>query len=866
MEKRKYKIKSRNRGRYVSDSNVNVLPENILQMQTLNDLLLHSGEVVVYAANDERKTIRAVSGSISLYGYDPDEFITGQYVLSDFIHPGDLEGVHKKVGDATAKKSVSFDLEYRAMKKSGDYIWVVSTTLPEYDSEGKVTRFLIKIKDISIRKLYEAELNEMWQQSAKDKSTMRGIFDYSTDGIVLINSEGIIVDWSKGYERISGILKEEAVGKQVWEVTSMMLYYKVRSRETLEYVVSSLKEIVAGKQPGVIIRHITHRKTGEHRVIHVLYFPIPMPDSTMIGAIVRDITETERAREEIEQGKSLLENIMEAIPAPVFVKNAERNYIKCNQAFLKEFGVSHNQVIGKKGEDVLPGFADEIMEIDRKLLEDDIQPDLRIAVYNRELERITYRSAMNINGKREGIVGVMLDVADLKKAEEELSTEKNRLLAIGSNLPNGCIYRLEINRSDKKIKLLYASDAWEKVTNTRLEDALRDINTVFSKNHPAELDKMLIDTWNPMYDDEDLTYELRYFYTPTEVRWLYVSAHLHLVNGQLMADGIILDMTRRKQAEMELDAYRQKLELLVKERTEELAVTNEELEAANEELLSANEEMLSANEEMISTNDELSLYKTQLEQMVADKTRELWQAKEKAEESDRLKSAFLANMSHEIRTPLNGIIGFVNFLNSGNLTSDLYQEYAQVVNTCSQQLVRLIDDIIDLSKIEAGQLKICPVPTCINTLLHEKCNEFEACMKTNNKQYVALVLDDSCFVENCKFLVDPLRLQQILTNLIGNAIKFTEKGYISFGYRPLEPGILEFMVEDTGIGIEPDQLEVIFDRFRQAKTGNNRFYGGTGLGLAITRNLVRLMGGEISVESTVGTGSSFRFTIACQPA
>ena len=244
---------------------------------------------------------------------------------------------------------------------------------------------------------------------------------------------------------------------------------------------------------------------------------------------------------------------------------------------------------------------------------------------------------------------------------------------------------------------------------------------------------------------------------------------------------------------------------------------------------------------------------------------ELVRAKEKAEESDRLKSAFLANVSHEIRTPLNGITGFLHFLSSDRISPELRQEYINVVNNSSAQLVKLIDDIVDLAKIEAKQLNMHPVPLCINSLMTEMRMFFETYLQSTNKEHIALIYDERESKDNCVALVDPLRLRQVLNNLISNAIKFTDKGYIRFGYRQSAPEQLEFFVEDTGIGINPEQHEIIYERFRQVELTNNRVYGGTGIGLNIARSIVQMMGGDIRLESSEGNGAKFFFTISYLP-
>ena len=261
------------------------------------------------------------------------------------------------------------------------------------------------------------------------------------------------------------------------------------------------------------------------------------------------------------------------------------------------------------------------------------------------------------------------------------------------------------------------------------------------------------------------------------------------------------------------------------------------------------------------TDVELNQYRTQLEQMVEQKTAELTIAKEKAEESDQLKSAFLANMSHEIRTPLNAIAGFLRFIISDQLSQTRREQYAKIVDSSCKQLVKIIDDILDISKIEAQQLSVNPVAVNINEMMSELHIYYQTYLQSLDRFNVELVLDDSGFIEPCTIKVDATRLRQVFDNLMDNAFKFTEKGYIRFGYRQSAPDKLEFIVEDTGIGLSPEQHDIIFERFRQVETGNNRLYGGTGLGLTISRSLVQMMGGEMWVESAEGAGASFFFSI-----
>ncbi len=241
--------------------------------------------------------------------------------------------------------------------------------------------------------------------------------------------------------------------------------------------------------------------------------------------------------------------------------------------------------------------------------------------------------------------------------------------------------------------------------------------------------------------------------------------------------------------------------------------------------------------------------------------KKLEEAKAIAEQSDRLKTAFLANMSHEIRTPMNSIIGFSNLLTDSGIEEDKKTEYLHHIIKSSNTLLSLIDDIIDISKIEAGQLTISKSEFNINSLIKELFESFDE-SNTNEKVKLKLVLPlDS---DNFEIDSDPLRIRQVLTNLIGNALKFTEKGTVEVGYKTEGKGKeskVKFYVSDTGIGIPKDMHNTVFERFRQVDETTSRKFGGTGLGLAISKRIVELLGGEIWVDSKPGKGSTFYFTL-----
>jgi signal transduction histidine kinase len=232
-------------------------------------------------------------------------------------------------------------------------------------------------------------------------------------------------------------------------------------------------------------------------------------------------------------------------------------------------------------------------------------------------------------------------------------------------------------------------------------------------------------------------------------------------------------------------------------------------------------------------------------------------AKEKAEESDRLKSAFLANMSHEIRTPLNSIVGFSELLRDSYYNGKQKIDFIDLIIKNGQYLLSIINDILDISKIQAGEIKVMvkelPVNDFIAQIVKEYALKFQ--YKQLDFQFIPPEPGKEVFV-----WCDSERLAQIFNNLLNNAGKFTRQGSVKVSYR-VKGGFVEFQVKDTGIGIAAENYEKIFERFRQVENADSRKYGGNGLGLAITKKLVELMGGNIWVESQLEVGSAFYFTL-----
>lgn len=405
-------------------------------------------------------------------------------------------------------------------------------------------------------------------------------------------------------------------------------------------------------------------------------------------------------------------------------------------------------------------------------------------------------------GNMVALEGIVRDITERKRAEEALRRSEERFRTLVSNIP-GAVYRCAC---DSNWTMEFLSEAIQEICGYPASDFIgNNVRTYASIIHPDDVlpvEKTVLDA---VARKEPYIIGYRILHASGDVRWVYEKGQgVFKENGELLwLDGIIFDDTGRKQVEEELR-----------------------------------------------------------------------KAKEVAESANRAKSEFLANMSHEIRTPMNAIIGMADLLSETPLTPE-QREYIRIFRTAGDTLLSLINEILDLSKVEVGHLELEEIDFDLSELV-EKATEVLA-IRAHQKG-----LELTCYIAPevpIHLIGDPNRLRQIFVNLIGNAIKFTDKGEIvlrvelaaDYGSQIADPkssirdpqsGVrLLFSVRDTGIGIPPEKLNSIFDSFTQVDASTTRKYGGTGLGLTISKRLVELMGGHILVESKVGQGSIFYFTL-----
>jgi signal transduction histidine kinase/CheY-like chemotaxis protein len=323
--------------------------------------------------------------------------------------------------------------------------------------------------------------------------------------------------------------------------------------------------------------------------------------------------------------------------------------------------------------------------------------------------------------------------------------------------------------------------------------------------------------------------------------------HLIITNAFFISANIISMIALYHLEKLERKGFYHRI--LLSQTKNELALINETLE----EQVKKRTHLLNLRNNKLS--EQIS-YRKEIES-------KLISAKEKAEESDKLKSTFLATMSHELRTPLNSIIGFSDIINP-DIPFDKVVEYAKIINTSGNHLLKIVDDLFDVAMIESGEIKIIKDNFKIAALM----NEVDQMINSENshlfKPDVEIRLEIPKDYQALEIYSDASKLKQILINLLKNALKFTESGHIEYGFSiksKSENPHVEFYVKDTGIGISKNKQNLIFEIFRQVEDSDTRTYEGTGIGLSICRKLVNLLGGEINVDSEINRGSNFYFTI-----
>jgi PAS domain S-box-containing protein len=710
-------------------------------------------------------------------------------------------------------------------------------------------------------------------------------------------------NWEISPERV----KEISVGMPVRFKDLYALAQSALSRNTCKLIEGAI-----GTKSIYVIEINAHGKTiGDFILFFNRDSELQNPaEATTIANMTGVALHRQKSEEQILQKEKNFRAFFDTIDNYLFILDMNGNVLEYNKTARDKLLYEPSEVIGKSVLNLHPASRrDEAATIVKEMLEGKAEfcPVPLITSTNKLIPVETYVKHGVWNGKP-AIFGVSKDISALKESEEKFAAAFNLNPAIAglSLLETGEF--VEVNRAFTE-KLGYSK---EEVIGQKSTDVLkldpkfrnRNVTKLSSEGRIFNEEGIIFsrngDPIDVLFSAEVLELNNRYFnYTTgidiTHRKRLEESLRenqlsLQSQTNRLMAliahlpGGILLETHNRKvrvvnQRFCEMFGIPAPPETLLGADCRQCAQAAGRLFTAGEDFTSRIEEILSEGKPVL--NEELPLndgrvferdfLPVKLDEGINEILwyyrdisprkkfeQELEKARLRAEESDRLKSAFLANMSHEIRSPLNGILGFSDLLRGTILSKEKTQEFAEIIFNRGNHLMRLINDIIDVSKLDSGQMKINPVALDLDALLREISHSFSQEMKLEGKGNIRLELVSP--FQPFWIETDEMRLRQVLENLLSNAVKFTETGTIEFGYH-IRDSYLQFYVKDTGAGIPEDMQESIFDRFIQAAAHNEKQYGGTGLGLAIARACTRLLGGDIKVESTPGEGSVFYFTI-----
>jgi len=532
---------------------------------------------------------------------------------------------------------------------------------------------------------------------------------------------------------------------------------------------------------------------------------------------IEDITQRKLHEEAVALSEEKFSMLFNASPDTILLSRlSDGQIIEANESASKLFEYSRDEGIGKTSV-VLNSWSNNadrekfIAQLVSNKVVSNFEFDIRTKSGN--IRNVVVSAKIIFFKHTECILSVMHDITEIKQIQEAIRISEDKFSKLFHSSPDAILLT---RFSDRKITDVNESASI--LTEFPKSELLGEtpINTKFWYNE-SEMNE-----YNELFlkNKRVTNFEATFRTKSGKIKYGLVSGELVLIQDEHYILGIIKDITSRKQSEQE-----------IKLKNEEFAALNEEYMLQNEEL-AGNVELLGG---LIS---------------------QLEEAKEKAEESDKLKSSFLENVSHEIRTPMNGILGFTELLRH-ETDNKRREDYIDTIHTCGNRLLYIINDIVEMSKIDSGIVVVQNSNVDLNVMLSNLYREIHVLLNKTKTIVLTPKPPANTVVAN----TDVTKLQQILVNLVSNAIKFTPKGSIDFGYNlNQDTSEIEFFVNDTGVGIDKIHHESIFKRFRQIDK-NYANQDGSGLGLAISKAYVEMLGGRIWVESEPHKGSQFHFTI-----
>jgi PAS domain S-box-containing protein len=758
-----------------------------------------------YWISPEEKLIYSSPSCERITGYTAGEFVLNPELLYEIIHPDDVDKFdrHKSVSDDQIKSKEIHQDDFRIVRKDGSIRWIGHICRPVFRSDGAYLGKRSSNRDITKRKNTELALKE--SDSRLEKAMATGKISWWE----LVFPSGKVN---------FNVRKAEMIGFHPEVFTHYTDFTKLLHPDDYEKTMMAMKNHIEGRADKYQAEYRIRNRMGEYiwfRDIGEITKRDENAGEIIITGVVIDITERKSAEEALKRKEQQLTLIYNTVGDVIFQLQVEYpdqfRFILVNQEFLKVTGLEMNQVVGKNVNEVIPEPSlTLVLEKYRQVVRN--KETVRweeISDYpsGRLIGEVKVSPVLDDSGQCVQLIGSVHDITERKKDEEKILESEEKFRNFFENSPiaksiTGIDGSLQVNRSFCEM-LGYSIE----------ELSLKKFTEI---THPDDI-KVNTDSFQALLERKKRRdrFEKRYIRKDGDIVWADVSVYLQRDKKGTPQFFIVTanNITERKRAEEELAQYRNHLEDLVSIRTAELKKSEENLK----------------------------------------------QARDLAEEASKSKTVFLSSMSHEIRTPLNAVLGFSQLMLRDMQLNEKQREWIGTINRSGEHLLALINDILEISKIESGRTTISPdifdLPGFLDDL--EKMFLARVCEKNLSLE---IIRDKKLpqFIE-----IDGNKLRQIFINLVGNSIKFTDVGKITvnvFQKRDKDgKSLLIADIKDTGAGIPHEDIKKIFETFEQTKLGVKS--GGTGLGLSISRRFALLMGGDITVKSEYGKGSCFHLEV-----
>jgi len=769
------------------------------------------------------QTIYFNPAAIRLFGAKTQDELIGKHVF-EFVHP-DFHELAKENSTLLAEKGFIDMQELKYLKLDGRVL--------DVETQAKSIRFnddvatLVVMNDITERKHAEIAL-------AESEENLSITLNSIGEGVISTDINGLVVQMNPVAETLCGWKLTEALGKPITEV------FKIINTETRQTVPDPVEKVLENcKIIGLANHTVLLSKDGTEYHISDSAAPIKNRTSAITGVVLvfSDVTEKILAQKNLKESEEKYRKAFHSSSDSVNINKMDGTYVDINEGFTTLTGYTRKDVIGNSSLELdiwaIPEHRNTLLAGLRKNNSvSNFETNFRCK--DGSIKTALMSAEIIYLNDEQHILSITRDITERKQAEllikrksEEIELNNQRLESLlkVSHFQTNSIQELldfalseAITLTKSKIGYIYLYNETNKqfILNTFSKGVMQECN-VMNPQSIYDLDKTGF--WGEA-----------------------VRQRKPIIINDYQAENSLKKGT--PQGHVKLQKFLTIPVIFEQKIVAVAGVANKENDYDPTDI----RQLTLLMDSVWKISERLSLIK------------DLTIAKEHAEESDRLKSAFLANMSHEIRTPMNGILGFSELLKMPDLTGEQQQDYISIIEKSGERMLNIINDIVDISKIEAGLMKL----NITETNLYEQLEYIHTFFKPEvEAKGMTLFLRNTIPVKDAILLTDREKVYAILTNLVKNAIKYTKEGYIEIGIEK-KVDSFNFYVKDSGIGIPKDSQEAIFERFIQADVADKMVQQGAGLGLSITKAYVEMLGGKIWVESLEGKGSTFYFTLPYQ--